>query len=1077
MKTSNIKVRDMLSVLSVSGVEKRIGEVPGVESVTVNFAAETATVRYDETRLNIADIRSDVRQMGYESAEHTTASADDGHEGHAAPDAPPAPQTPAASKTPPVALSTVPATASPASDAQQDKAEPPSTVPKPSQTALASAPGETPRPFLSKINDWLTPGSLAAPAAAHTEHAMYDQGGHNEHGGHPGKDSKVMSPDTPWKSSAEEVLAILNVKPDTGLSSEEANSRLKEHGRNTLMAEAKITPFRRFLSQLKSPVVVILLAATVISGLLGETTDAIAIATIVIINTIIGYVQEAKAEAAVEALKKLSAPKARVLRDANILELEASEICPGDILVLEAGDYVPADCRIIQASQLSADEAILTGESLPVNKDAAPVSDSAILAERRNMLFASTAVATGTARAVVTATGMHSEIGHIARLLETADMSRTPLQEKLEQVSNKLLIFCGLVVGIVAILGIVRGEKWLDVLMTAISLAVAAIPEGLPTVVTLALALAVRRMTKRNAIVRHLPAVETLGSTSVICTDKTGTLTTGKMRVRETFLLSQGILSISNVDKDIEKNLEALIISSVLCSNAAVSDAGIATGDPTEVALLYLATDHNSPPGALHSSHPRLAEWSFDSNRKRMSVAVGAGSSQVVIHCKGAPESVLPLCSLNKEQEDKIQKAIETLSSQGRRLLAVACRDLSVSATDFSPSIYKDHAAVENNLTFLGLIAIADPPRLESVPAIQACKAAGIKVVMITGDHPITAKAIARELGIVEDGKFDQVLTGIELEKMSPQELMARVEQVAVYARVSPEHKLKIVQAWKDKGNVVAMTGDGVNDAPALKQASIGIAMGKGGTEVARQASSMILTDDNFATIVSAIEEGRAVHGNIRRTIQYLLSGNLAEILVMLGAAIAGWPTPLAPIHLLWINLVTDGLPAMALAAEPVPKNELGSTKRPSPGTFFDKDFYKEMAFIGIIIATMALAVYGYSLYTGDEATAKTRVFSFLVFAELFRSFACRSEHKTIFQMGLTSNLYHLMAVAIPAAFQISLHHTDFFRDVFKVQPLNLTECLVLILLTLVPVTILELRKWMRQKAHRTNRENYGGHQ
>ncbi len=875
----------------------------------------------------------------------------------------------------------------------------------------------------------------------------------------------MMNSSAPWQNSIEDVLAAANVKPDTGLLPEEAASRLQQHGRNILKAEAKITPLRRFLAQLKSPVVIILLVATVISGLLGETTDAIAIATIVIINAIIGYVQEAKAEAAVEALKKLSAPKARVLRGGNILELEASQICCGDILILEAGDYVPADCRIIQASQLSADEAILTGESLPVNKDAVPVSGSAILAERKNMLFASTAVATGTARAVVTATGMNSEIGHIARLLEAAGAARTPLQDKLSQVSNKLLIFCGVVVLIVAALGFFHGEKWLDVLMTAISLAVAAIPEGLPTVVTLALALAVRRMTKRNAIVRHLPAVETLGSTNVICTDKTGTLTTGKMRVREIFVLSQGIVKETGSDG---KELQALAVSGVLCSNAALNDEGVATGDPTEVALLYLAKDHHVTARELNAETPRLAEWSFDSNRKRMSVAVRAGN-QTVVHCKGAPESVLPLCLISASDRERIEKAITDLSSKGRRLLVLAQKILHVSGEDFDASAYEDSASVENNLTFLGLVAIADPPRQESIPAILACKAAGIKVVMITGDHPVTAKAIARELGIVEDGKFDQVLTGGELEKMSPEELSERVEKIAVYARVSPEHKVKIVQAWKDKGNVVAMTGDGVNDAPALKEASIGIAMGKGGTEVARQASSMILTDDNFATIVSAVEEGRAIYGNIRRTIQYLLSGNLCEILVMLGAAIAGMPAPLAPIHLLWINLVTDGIPALALAAEPVPKNSLATTKRPSPGTFFDKDFYKEMAFVGGITSIMALAVYGYSLQIADEITARTNVFSFLVFAELFRSFACRSDQKTIFQMGLTSNMYHLVAVAIPISFQLTLHHTELFQDIFKVTSVSWYECIVMGLLTLVPVIAIEIRKWMKQKAHRTD--------
>lgn len=871
----------------------------------------------------------------------------------------------------------------------------------------------------------------------------------------------------PWAKSENELLEVFNVKLNQGLSAEEARNRLEKFGLNVLRAEKKATALQRFLSQLKSPVVIILLIATFVTAILGEVTDSGAIAIIVIINSLIGYLQETKAEAAIEALKKLSAPKARALRDGNILNVMGSDLCPGDILILEAGDYVPADCRIIQASQLSADEAILTGESLPVVKAVHPVSESATLADRKNMLFASTAVTTGTARAVVTATNMNTEIGRIAGLLDASIPAKTPLQAKLEQVSNKLLIFCGLVVVVVAVLGIAHGEKWLDVLMTAISLSVAAIPEGLPTVVTLALTMAVSRMTKRNAIIRHLPAVETLGSTNVICTDKTGTLTTGKMRARETFILSRGILSES--DSKFEganghvDDLKRLIECSVLCSNASINDEGLATGDPTEVALLYLAKNHDLDLKILASSFPRLAEWSFDSERKRMSVAIQSGS-QVFIHSKGAPESILPLCILNGVEKNEIQNAIETLSSQGRRILAIASRPLNETRTDFNITLYNDHSSVENNLTFLGLIAIADPPRKESIPAIQECKIAGIQVVMITGDHPITAKAIARELGIVEDGKFDQVLTGAQLDAMSTQDLEEQVEHTAVYARVTPENKLKIIQAWQKKGNVVAMTGDGVNDAPALKQASIGIAMGKGGTEVARQASSMILTDDNFSTIVSAVEEGRAIYGNIRRTIQYLLSGNLSEILIMLGAALLGWPAPLAPIHLLWINLVTDGLPALALAAEPVPKNVLGFTKRPSPTTFFDRNFYHEMTFVGLLTSILTLAVYGYSLKNEDEITARTHAFSFLVFAELFRSFACRSEHKTFFQMGLNSNLYHLAAVAIPISFQIVLHHSEFFRGIFKVNEISWTDCFVMFALTLIPVTIIEVKKIVRQK-------------
>lgn len=860
----------------------------------------------------------------------------------------------------------------------------------------------------------------------------------------------MIRPQQPWALKSDDVLNSLESSSIKGLTGIAAHSRLKEYGTNVLKLEKRISTFRRFLNQFKSPVIIILIVAAIITGSLGEFTDTIAIMVIVIINALIGYFQEAKAEKAVEALKNLSAPKAKVLRDGDIIEVNASDVCLGDILMLEAGDYVPADARIIQASQLSADEAVLTGESLPTNKIIEELPATSILAERKNMLFASTAVTTGTGRAVVVATGMEGEIGRIAGLLDSAKMPKTPLQERLEQVSKKLLYLSAVVVGLVAILGFIHGEKPIDILMSAISLAVAAIPEGLPTVVTLALALAVRRMSRRNAIVRHLPAVETLGSTSVICTDKTGTLTTGKMKVREIFPSG--------------KEDHELIKSSVLCSNASLSDSGGATGDPTEVALLLLARDNKIDIKELNEQYPRLNEWSFDSNRKRMSVAVKDGGD-VVIHSKGSPESILELCQLEESLMKSTQTLIQEQSSQGRRLLGVASRKIE----NFDLSKYKEFDSVERDLNFLGLIAIADPPREETIPAIKACKDLGIKIVMITGDHPVTAKAIAKELGIVEEGIFDEVMTGIDLEKLSPQELANKVESIAVYARVSPEHKLKIIDAWQSRGNVVAMTGDGVNDAPALKKASIGISMGKGGTEVAKQASSMILTDDNFATIVSAVEEGRGIFGNIRRTIQYLLSGNLSEILIMLGAAVAGWPAPLAPIQLLWINLVTDGFPSLALAAEPVSKNNLTS-KLPSSKNFFDKHFYKEMALIGGVISIMALALYGYMLKTSDELTARTYVFSFLVFAELFRSFACRSEEKTFFQMGLTSNIYHLVAVAIPIGFQISLHHTHYFQDVFKVGHLGWNECFTLMLLTLIPVTILEVKKLIKQRKVKNER-------
>ncbi len=863
---------------------------------------------------------------------------------------------------------------------------------------------------------------------------------------------------TPWSLPVKHIEERLGVSAATGLSSGDAQERLSRFGRNQIAVAKRISSWSRFFGQFKSPVVMVLLVATGVSAAVGEIVDAIAIVSIVLLNALIGYFQEAKAEAAVEALRKLAAPKSRVLRDGQIIEVPSAEVCLGDVLVFEAGDYVSADARLVLAEQLSAEEAVLTGESLPVTKVTAPVEAKAAIGDRANMIFAGTAISTGSGRAIAVFTGMGSEIGRIAGMLEGAKQEETPLQKTLEQVSSKLLWFCLVVVALVSLFGFLHGETWLAILMTAISLGVAAIPEGLPAVVTLALALAIRRMTKRNVIIRHLPAVETLGSTDVICTDKTGTLTTGKMTVREVILADSTVVTSDALGD--APGLEELIRSSVLCSNASLSDDGkSSTGDPTEVALLQLALQARQIAHAKKSGS-RIAEWSFDSVRKRMSVATIAGK-ELEFHVKGAPESILPLCQLPVEVEPSLKAWMLARSREGRRLLAIAKKRGLDSEKDVSRLSV---GQVESGLTFLGLVAISDPPRQESLEAIRACKQAGVKVVMITGDHPDTASAIAKELGILEPGVFDGVISGPELASLSREELESKVTQTAVYARVSPEDKLRIVEAWKKHGKVVAMTGDGVNDAPALKASSIGVSMGKGGTEVARQASSMILADDNFATIVSAVEEGRAIYGNIRRTIQYLLSGNLAEILVMLGAAIAGWPAPLAPIHLLWINLVTDGLPSLALAAEPVPKDVLRQHSRPSPKNFFDRSFYGEMAFVGGITTALALAIYGYSLRMEDEITARTHVFSFLVFSEIFRSFACRHQDKTYFQLGPVSNLYHLAVGAFPIGFQLFLHHSPWFQAVFKVKSISWGECFILILITLIPVTAVEIRKLIRAK-------------
>lgn len=899
----------------------------------------------------------------------------------------------------------------------------------------------------------------------------------------PQPENTAPARDNVWAVSSAEALQRLETDGERGLSKEEAVKRLGNYGPNVLYQEKGVSTLERLLSQFKSPVVLVLIAAMVLAALLGEFVDAVVIALIVLLNAAVGYFQEAKAERSVQALKRLSAPHCRVLRSGEVQDVTAEAVVPGDILMLEAGDLLAADGRILEAHQLLANEAPLTGESLPVSKSVPAVASSALLAERSSMVFGGTTVASGSGKAVVAATGMRTEIGRIAELLQQTKPGPTPLQEKLEKVSSRLIVFCGVVIALVFGLGIYRGDPFLEVLLTAVSLAVAAIPEGLPAVVTLALALAIRRMAGRNAVVRQLAAVETLGSTDIICTDKTGTITSGEMRVREVWVDGRWL----EVEKDnLSQDGQAmeLIRAASLCTNATINADGSATGDPTEVALLRLAIDAGEEPAELKLNSRRLSEWAFDSDRKRMSVAVESEFGEPLLLVKGAPESILPRSANAKVSE--VEAVVDRLSSLGRRTLAIARR----SAPDLSNegnmsenhslsdkrSLSEKHSAdaVESNLEFLGIVSLADPPRAGAAEAVQACQDAGIFVSMITGDHPATARAIAEEVGIFQSERGDEVLSGAHLSELSDEELARRVERVSVYARVSPEDKLRIIRAWKSRDKVVAMTGDGVNDAPALKEASIGVSMGKGGTEVARQASSMILADDNFSTIVSAVEEGRAVHGNIRRTTRYLLAGNMAEILVVLIAALFAWPMPLFAIHLLWINLVTDGVPTLALAAERVPKNFLRESGRPSPATFMDPDFFKNILFTGTLTAGLTLTVYGFSLQTGDATYARTNAFSVLVFAELFRSFADRSDRDTVFELGIFTNPYHVAAVVLPIGFQLYLHHTTVLADVFKVEPVSMTQCVIGMAVALLPVSILEARKLRRRKRSVSYRTRQG---
>jgi len=852
-----------------------------------------------------------------------------------------------------------------------------------------------------------------------------------------------------WSQKTDLLLKNMGSNLSTGLTEHQVTAARTRFGKNSLIAESSLSHLTLILRQLKNPMVYTLTFATIVAFALGENIDGFAILIIVILNASIGYAQESKATAAIEALKKLSVPKARVLRESKIISIDSKDVLPGDILHLEAGDYIVADARIIEAYQLYADEATLTGESLPVEKQSVEIKVEAPLAERSNMLYAGTALSSGSGKAVVTSIGMKTEIGHIAGLLKTTEQIATPLQNRLEKVSKKLVLLGFIVIIAVVILGRIQGDDWFSVFMSAISLAVAAIPEGLPTIVTLALTLAVGRMTKRNALVRNMSAVETLGSTDIICTDKTGTLTTGKMRVREMFTLEE-----SCVDEKEFKGEELIFKALVLCNNASLEHGG--SGDTTELSLLHFAQAHSVDITQLAQDNPRFHEWSFESERKRMSVAIVSGD-KVMVFCKGAPETLLPLCILTAKQMADIDQATLELSDKGRRLLAIAYKEVS------DKNISQLAAAeIEKDLKFLGLVSIADPPKADVIESIKQCKAAGIKVVMITGDHPRTANAIAHELNISDEGTFDQVLTGAELNSMAAEELRLRVEKTAVYARVTPEHKLKIIEALQANGHIVAMTGDGVNDAPALKKASIGVAMGKGGTEVARQASAMVLTDDNFSTIVSAVEEGRAIFGNIKRTIQYLLSTNLAEIFVMLGSMMLGFPMPLNPLSLLWINIVTDGFPSLALAAEPVAKDFLKTSARPSPVSFFDKRFMRELFLVAVVMTIIIIYVYHHTLLTSDPMSAKSYVFTLLVYMSLFRSFSSRSEDKFFFQLSF--NPWHLSSVLIPVILQVGLQHTKLFQKLFHVRALSLSENGMLLLLGLIPLTLLEIQKIWRRR-------------
>ncbi len=892
-----------------------------------------------------------------------------------------------------------------------------------------------------------------------------------------------------WHSkSVEDVLAHLGSSA-TGLSAQEAAQRLAANGPNELKEGKRISPLQIFLGQFKSLIIWILIVAGVISGVLGEVVDAIAILAIVVLNAVIGFYQEFNAEKSIEALKQMTAPQARVQRDGQVTSIPASGIVAGDILTLEAGDLIAADARLLEAASLKCIESALTGESEAVTKQPATLEQGDIqLGDRENMVFMGTSVAAGTGQAVVVATAMNTELGRIAGLIEEAGAEEgTPLQQKLDSF-GRILVWAAL--GIVALLfglGLLRGTKILELFMTSVSLAVAAVPEGLPAVVTVSLALGVLRMSRRHALVRKLPAVETLGSTTVICTDKTGTLTAGEMTVRSFYVAGQsydvtgegygpdGEVRFEGKKAEAEHVAPLLELATILlgCNNAhLVQEEGEwkVIGDPTEGALLAAAPKAGGNLERIETELAKHHEIPFDSDRKRSTVIRKMPDGKLRAFINGAPDVLLERCTsiytntgvrpVTDEDRQSIVAQNSAMAEQALRVLGSAYRDLdNASPTDLTAD------AVEHDLVFVGLSGMYDPPRQEAKEAIAKCRAAGIRVVMITGDHPNTATAIAREIGIA--AADDMTIAGVELDNLSDDELRQRAPKIAVYARVTAEHKLRIIRAWKANDAVVAMTGDGVNDAPAIKGADIGIAMGKSGTEVTKQAADMIVTDDNFASIVAAVEEGRGIYDNIRKTLQYLLAGNTGELLLMTICVVVGLPIPLLPIHLLWINLVTDGLPALCLATDPIDPDVMKRRPRRRSERITDGGFLGTMLITGILTAGVSFAVYFYGLKTETPELARTYAFAVLVFAELLRSFGARSETKPVWRISLFTNVNLAIVVSVSFCLQVWSHHNAILGRFLKTSFMPLADCFLLLAVGAIPLIVLELVKVVRNSRRR----------
>ena len=896
-----------------------------------------------------------------------------------------------------------------------------------------------------------------------------------------------------FNKTFKEVEKELETDLEKGLSKEKVEERQEKYGFNELQQIAKKSIIQRFLEQFKDFSIIVLIIAAIVSGIVGVLqgegiTDTIIILIVVIVNAIIGVAQESKAEKSLEALQKLSDHASKVIRNENMEVVPSKELVPGDIVVLDTGDYIPADLRIIEAVNLKTQESSLTGESVPVEKTSEIIEEQEIgIGDRKNMLFSSSLVTYGRGKGIVVETGMTTEVGKIAGMINSTEKQETPLQQKLDKLGKTLGIAALVICAVIFILGILQGKEIISMFMTAVSLAVAAIPEGLVAVSTIVLAIGVQKMVKKNAIVKRLPAVETLGSATVICSDKTGTLTQNKMTVEKIFW-NDATREASNIsDDEIDEELTKLVYANMLCNDTKISSDGTLTGDPTETALVDMGFKLNFDP-SIYDRMERVEEIPFDSDRKLMTTVNKVGDKYVV-YTKGGIDEILKRCTsyeiggqISEELEsyiNKIRQENEKMAQNALRVLGCAYKEIDHIPTK------EEMKTIENDLIFIGMVGMIDPPREEAKLAVEKCKTAGIKTVMITGDHKITATAIAKKLGILEND--DEAITGLELEQMTDEELEKNVRHYSVYARVSPEHKVRIVKAWQKNGEVVAMTGDGVNDSPALKKADIGCAMGIVGTDVAKEAADVILTDDNFATVVSAVEEGRKIYDNILKVIQFLLSSNIGEVVVLFFATLL---TPLfskwfgitdingleilLPIHILWINLVTDSLPALALAFDPA-NSDIMQRKPIKPGKgIFTKGMTWRVVYQGIMIGGLTLAAFMIGLATTKEPigtltldqskieVGQTMAFVTLALSELVHVFNVRDNKKSIFKTGIFNNMKLIGAIIISALLMFVILLIPGLREIFSIPVLPKENIIELICLVLAPIVIVEIFKLLK---------------